>query len=1233
MMKIVQLCFLLLLVHLNQSFVTENSSVVFINSSKDLEAHLCSFHQTTRPLKFVLNRTSFTLSNGSFCHMSNGVIHITTNTYINSSVITCAFNAINQGRRGLVFFNSSVIIERVTFDNCGTFLTGIPDTDTIKYLNGSYFHYSAYHSAVLVFVHCTVNMTQVKITNSFGFSVIGTNLNGSLLDRLELSDNNITQPIGSGIVLQYFENHHTSSMTLSTTVIQTNILRNYVYNNYCHGGIFRARKIINAIGLTVISTLNTSKGYIFLDKVHFENSTNFGGSLPVGLLILQYNMTLKIIISNSVFKNNSNQQHQGDCKGVSIAYHCNFCFRGNTTNNNNNDYHLIFHNTSFDSQNGADSSGVIIYIGILTVEHEIISILLNGSTFVNNFGIEIKAINYGTCRDQESRIIFHNTTAISNYQYYRTIYTQVSYSVFHVSNFKYVLMSGDSYFTYNRGTILSTKDCTVIEITGNTFILFSHCIIGCGIQARGNGMLIFNSSNFNVSDTWAEELGAAIFVDLSYYDNCPVVIKNSTIYSLRNYADWSSNSMYMARLGPCYIGDTYYSTSEIYKYYNESFRIIKTNHNVRRQIATQATIVGECDKSNTNPIMYAGQTNTYIIALMDPLYRNAYSPKFYIEAVADNYLSYGMRLPGGNVETSFADEEGHNCTRLPLKILGGPMTEKMTQNEVQRGHVIFTIAISSIKLDKVIFILPCPIGFTLNNDTKSCDCTPLLNKVSPGTRCDIESLLIERPRFATNSWSGYYTYDNDTSFSIALQCPIGYCNHTQTPFCSIGSTVNLSMGYNTSLNCSEHATPLCLNDRTGPICGQCIDGYSVTVGSTKCKPCSNWWLFTLIGYAVAGPLLIFFLYALKLTLATGTLNGIIFYAQLTNVGVMDLLIVSSQDQHKVAGFFANIALVFISIINLRIGGVSICLYSGMGDLMKAGLNLVFPLYLLTIVVVVIVLSQYSLKISDRIAESSVQVLVTVIHLSFSKLLFALIDVFTSATVQTEAKNYTVWFFDGSVEYGKGSHLLLMIITLVIVTALLLPYMLILLFAKPLRRTRLNWYLRPFVEAIHAPYKEGKEYFLVFQLVFVIVLFLLYSQFRSSNIHYLYIFDNQFGAVYLIAHAYIKPYKSNAINVLDCWILLNLVFICGVSWYFLDTYDWLALQLTVTCAVLLILLTLIAIIVTHIVWIKAKRPSIKRFLNSILAVHSEQQQRPKKLYRRDISYDPNEVREPLLDSLS
>ena len=58
-----------------------------------------------------------------------------------------------------------------------------------------------------------------------------------------------------------------------------------------------------------------------------------------------------------------------------------------------------------------------------------------------------------------------------------------------------------------------------------------------------------------------------------------------------------------------------------------------------------------------------------------------------------------------------------------------------------------------------------------------------------------------------------------------------------------------------------------------------VDVVRVVFGSTECQHCSNTWIASIGIYLVAGPLLIYLLFALRLTITTGTLNGIIFCAQ------------------------------------------------------------------------------------------------------------------------------------------------------------------------------------------------------------------------------------------------------------------------------------------------------------------------------------------------------------------
>ena len=76
----------------------------------------------------------------------------------------------------------------------------------------------------------------------------------------------------------------------------------------------------------------------------------------------------------------------------------------------------------------------------------------------------------------------------------------------------------------------------------------------------------------------------------------------------------------------------------------------------------------------------------------------------------------------------------------------------------------------------------------------------------------------------------------------------------------------------------------------------------------------------------------------------------------------------------------------------------------------------------------------------------VQILVIVVHLSFTKLLLTLSDVFTPVQLYNSTMNepINVWYNDGSIINGEDDHFVLMRVTSVIVGIFLIPYMLIIL---------------------------------------------------------------------------------------------------------------------------------------------------------------------------------------------
>jgi len=94
------------------------------------------------------------------------------------------------------------------------------------------------------------------------------------------------------------------------------------------------------------------------------------------------------------------------------------------------------------------------------------------------------------------------------------------------------------------------------------------------------------------------------------------------------------------------------------------------------------------------------------------------------------------------------------------------------------------------------------------------------------------------------------------------------------------------------------------------------------------------------------------------------------------------------------------------------------------------------------------------------------------------------EIFTYAKVETETGTRYVWYWDGSVDYMSPGHLVVTVITVVTVSLLLLPYITILIIGKPLVRLckPANIYLRPVLEAIYGPYRQGQHHWFTARLL-------------------------------------------------------------------------------------------------------------------------------------------------------
>ena len=254
----------------------------------------------------------------------------------------------------------------------------------------------------------------------------------------------------------------------------------------------------------------------------------------------------------------------------------------------------------------------------------------------------------------------------------------------------------------------------------------------------------------------------------------------------------------------------------------------------------------------------------------------------------------------------------------------------------------------------------CPPGFNLSEMEESCVCEPRLAQYTGEHKCTITNRVENIRRDSGKQfWVGY----DDQSHGLILNplCPLDYC---------VSNAVNFSLS-NTDMQCAYN--------RSGLLCGACKEGYSLLLGTSHCKQCTNSHLALLIPFAVMGVALVLLLLVCKLTVATGTLSSLVLYANIVGPNRTIFLPVESTDAFSV----------FIAWLNLDFG-IETCFYDGMDAYSKTWLQFVFPVYIWLLVGLIILVSHFSHRFANLLGDNPVSVLATLILLSYTKILRTLI---------------------------------------------------------------------------------------------------------------------------------------------------------------------------------------------------------------------------------------------------
>ena len=462
-----------------------------------------------------------------------------------------------------------------------------------------------------------------------------------------------------------------------------------------------------------------------------------------------------------------------------------------------------------------------------------------------------------------------------------------------------------------------------------------------------------------------------------------------------------------------------------------------------------------------------------------------------------------------------------NCTNLTYTVFSQAKSETLNLTvSKSQSRIINLKHFEPPPPPKVHIVLKgCPAGFTLEKYTphQMCDCVPVLKKHH--ISCYINEGTIHRP---ASSWIGYHnaSHDNETSGVLYYaHCPFDYCKHTEMDI---------------QLNNTDEQ---CAFNHSGILCGSCKPRLSLALGTSQCLQCPNAYLTLLIPFGVAGLALVFLLVVCNLTVTEGTLNGLIFYANI--IWVNKAIFFPSNH--------TNILTVFIAWVNLDLG-IQICFYDEMDAYGKTWLQFAFPLYIWTLFGLIIYLSRYR-AVNRLIGQNAVKALATLFLLSYVKLQRAIIAALSFTFIQypDKSKRY-LWLYDGNVDYFTGKQIPLFMAGLAFPFFMSPPYTLALLFICCVRRIATPRYrllrsivrLLPLFDAYTAPYKPRYQFWTGFLLLVRNILFLVFA-INFSNDPALNLMAIAIASLFVFTLAWSLGgiYKNQLLNVLESSFILNL----------------------------------------------------------------------------------------------
>ena len=662
---------------------------------------------------------------------------------------------------------------------------------------------------------------------------------------------------------------------------------------------------------------------------------------------------------------------------------------------------------------------------------------------------------------------------------------------------------------------VANSHSTGLSLTSSLVTIKNNVIFTNNIGVVGGGLALNDSSELKLSssaylefiDNHASYKGGGIYVEQTTSSDIKLMTPNIPLTLINNSAGLVG-------------GDMYGSSA-----YNYQFKL--TNPHISS--TGDARIICFCDPHDAINIT----TNCSQDNVRKPHIYPGQALKFYVALFGKNY--FGICTPTDGIIKIYNFLNMVNETvHIPNTCSLIEYTPKLIPTRHHESNISLDFSFSFITFNFIF--KECPIGFSMSSSQGSCTCSQSVSREN--VTCDINSLTITHNGLL---WIG--TYDTSTPFNA---------NATNPNECIINEDCLLYCSPNPVTFKLNDTDTQCVDNRGQRMCGSCREGYSLLMGSNKCGHChNNYMMIVWIAlFAVMGVLLVVLLIALNLTVSVGTLNGLLFYANIVKL---------YEPVFLRKGALPVLSQV-ISWINLDFG-FEICFYNGMDSYAKQWLQFAFPLYLWIIIIIIIQLCRRYGKISRLMGSHAVPVLSTLTFLSYTKLVRTIVIVLHKREVTLDCTNESVrsvslWYEDLNVEYAKGKHAGLFGFALLVSVFFVIPYTLFLLLNRFYEKYLSNFkvfrkfwsHFKPIIDAYSGPMKDEYRFWPGLLLVARIPVLLTVTFLKNeSRVLLLAV------AAIILSLSFIfgGVYRKKLNNMIEFWFLLNLCIMASLSIAFTD----------------------------------------------------------------------------------